>query len=138
MYERLDQTFTAEECHRLVKLSRTIPIDHSAGAYDTTPPDRTIAVYQPVLGDVFPGTWTNAMLVILLPGMMIPKHTDGQPEHWRRHVVLQTNDSVWVYHDGQFQQLDRGGVYQMDPMKPHGALNWGGDPRIHLFVDVMR
>lgn len=137
-YERVpDVTLPPDVCHQLVRRARDLPRDCSVGAYQTSPSDRTIALYAPVLSHVFPGRWVYANLIRLLPGMTIPYHTDGEPQFRRRHLVLQTNDMVWVFHDGGFQQLDLGGVYRMDPTKPHGAVNWGAEERIHLFVDTL-
>ena len=52
-------------------------------------------------------------------------------------MILQTNNLVWTIHGGTWQQLALGGVYRMDPMVAHGAVNWGPDPRIHPFIDRM-
>ena len=137
MYEPLALTISSEECHRLIKAGGSLI--HKAGSghpYHTTPSDDTIALYEPLLGDRFTGAWLYAQLVILFPGGALTQHTDGQLGRSRRHLVLQTNPHVWIFHDGAWQQLPLGGVYSMDPTKPHGAVNWGHAPRVHLLMDV--
>lgn len=86
-----------------------------------------------------PGDWANAMIVHLQPAAYIPLHKDIPLEEGleRYHLVLQTNNDCWNFHDGVWQQLELGGVYVMDPLQKHGSLNWGTTQRIHLVVDVV-
>lgn len=74
----------------------------------------------------------------LKPDGHIPFHSDRIEDYHpnRYHIVLQTNPHCWVYHDGVWQQLNRGGIYFMDPSKEHAALNFGSTIRLHLVVDV--
>jgi hypothetical protein len=132
-------TLPAEECHELLRAAVHLGLAPVASEnYKQTSPSETKAFFQPHIGARFPGEWEMAFMVILFPGMSIPVHTDGIPEIFRRHVVLQTNDKVWCHHDGDWQQLPLGTAWSMDPMRPHGAVNWGKDPRIHLLIDIRR
>lgn len=78
------------------------------------------------------------MLMGIKPCGHIPFHTDRMDEQWqsRYHIVLQTNPQSWTYHDGTWQQLNMGGIYQMDPRKEHAAINLGSTVRLHLVVDL--
>jgi hypothetical protein len=75
-------------------------------------------------------------LVGLLPSQQIAAHADAPIQGVRYHIPLQVNDGCWSFHDGVWQQLKLGVVYQMDPTKPHGAVNWGETIRLHLMIDV--
>jgi hypothetical protein len=77
-------------------------------------------------------------LVGLLPGQQIPLHVDARAEcpGVRHHVPIQTNDGCWTFSVGDWQQLEIGRVYTMDPTEPHGAVNWGSTIRLHLLIDV--
>ena len=55
----------------------------------------------------------------------------------RFHLVIQTNPDCWMLHDGQWQQLEPGGIYTLDPLIPHASVNWGNEPRVHFVVDVL-
>lgn len=78
----------------------------------------------------------HARLVLLLPSQQIVEHVDPPIAGARYHVPLQSDAHCWVLHAGTWQQLTVGWVYSMDPSKPHGAVNWGPSPRVHLMVDV--
>lgn len=80
--------------------------------------------------------WTFADLVILYPQGTLQKHTDGFDNKLRRHIPIQTNPDAWCYSDGTWEHLSLGNVYVLNPRKPHGAINWGTEPRIHLFFDI--
>lgn len=90
----------------------------------------------PELASVLPGTWATAMLAIVHKGGNIPVHRDAL-EGVRHHLVLQTNDRCWNYHDGDWQQLELGGIYTVDPSKEHASINFGDSLRVHLVVDVI-
>lgn len=84
-----------------------------------------------------------AMVVGIRPGGYIPFHVDDPaaenaiPERLeRRHVVLATNPQCWNFHGGTWQQLERGGVYRMDPYVEHASINLGQTMRLHLVVDL--
>ncbi len=83
------------------------------------------------------GQWVHGQVLVLFTQQLLKCHVDnGMDGIVRRHVVLQTNPDAWTYHDGDWQHLKRGGVYAVDPTLPHGAVNFGQTPRVHLFYDV--
>lgn len=93
------------------------------------------------IGDLegsFPGVWAYSMLVIIRPGGHIRMHKDLKQAEGlvRYHLVLATNDKCWNHHDGDWQQLQLGGIYAIDETKEHASINWGETPRVHLVVDV--
>lgn len=92
---------------------------------------------RPLVDDCFPGDWAFTMLVKLEQGNTIPPHCDKPLAAGivRRHLVIATDPSSWCMHGGEWQQLDAGGIYLMDPQYIHAAINWGVTPRIHLVVD---
>ena len=55
----------------------------------------------------------------------------------RYNVVLQTNQRCWNFHDGDWQQLELGGIYTMDASKEHASINWGDTERVHLVLDIV-
>lgn len=82
--------------------------------------------------------------VYLGPSQQIVKHTDvveGGPVT-RYHIPILTNDGCWCYHESPhehtngWKRLYANQLYQMDPTQPHGAVNWGSEPRVHLLIDV--
>jgi hypothetical protein len=76
-------------------------------------------------------------VVALYPSSQIVAHADAYSAKQRRyHIPLQINSGCWVFHDGDWQQLQLGKVYQMDPTKVHGAVNWGATLRLHLLLDT--
>ena len=83
-----------------------------------------------------PGAWTQVRLVGLWPSQQIPRHADAPISGQRFHVPLYLNDQCWVFSAGVWQQLREGWIYEMDPTKPHGAVNWGDTIRLHLMIDV--
>lgn len=121
----------------LAELAPRLEPKRSAEGYATTDRERTRALFAPLLGDVFPGEWHHCALAIIWPNGTIPPHEDGASEFRQRFMlVLQSNPGSWVWHDGDWQQLEEGGIYTADPSKTHAALNWGSEPRIHFVVDV--
>ena len=78
----------------------------------------------------------HARIVALYPSCQLVKHCDPPIRGQRHHMPLVLNDGCWVYHDGTWQQLEVGHLYQMDQTKPHGAVNWGDEVRLHLMIDV--
>lgn len=93
----------------------------------------------PELADVLPGDWYRSMLVMIRPGGNIRMHKDV-PEAdglTRYHLVLATNDDCWNYHDGDWQQLELGGIYTVDHTRQHASINFGESMRVHLVVDVV-
>ena len=96
---------------------------------------KTIELVQPLLAPMFPGNWTRSSVVSLYPSQQIVAHCDPPIQGVRHHIPLDLNDGCWVYHDSTWQKLEVGRVYQMDPTKPHGAVNWGATTRLHLIID---
>lgn len=97
--------------------------------------------FQTRLSMFVPKVWEMSMLTAVKAlGGTLSFHLDefNTKSHVRYHVVLQSNPRCWVHHDGEFQLLEVGGVYTMDPTKYHAAVNWGETDRIHLVVDVER
>lgn len=106
--------------------------------YGTTV-DHFVAVregFSADLQDALPGVWASSMLVVIRPEGHIRKHTDILDKGERYHLVLQTNEDCWNYHDGDWQQLEAGGIYTVDQSKQHFSINMGHELRIHLVVDL--
>lgn len=78
----------------------------------------------------------RAAVVALYPSAQLVGHTDPPVPNERYHVPLDMNEGCWVFSDGVWQQLAVGHVYQMDPTKVHGAVNWGASVRLHLMLDT--
>lgn len=95
-------------------------------------------VYQCEVSGLLSGRWVYAMVVVLSPGGYLPPHCDGAPPAGvtRYHLVLQTNDDAWCYHDRGWERLSVGYIYRLDATKRHGAVNWGEVDRIHLVMDI--
>ncbi len=114
------------------------PVESELG-YATTDRDITLCVYREALGDVFKGEWMDCKLAIVWPYGCIHPHADILPaDRERFFLVLQTNPDSWCLHDGQWQQLEEGGIYSVDPSKVHAAVNLGTELRINFVVDVRR
>lgn len=113
----------------------------SEQGYCTTDRDETTTIYRSHLEQLFSGEWTKCFLAIIWPNGTIPPHVDGdsiREGSQRYQVVLQSNPDSWVLHDGDWQQLEEGGIYTMRPELRHASVNWGNEPRINLIVDVTR
>lgn len=96
-----------------------------------------IEAFRPKVITALAGEWRNALITQVLPNGCIPPHHDVPPEGSNRyHLVLETNPLCWVMHGGEWQQLEQGGIYRMDPGVTHAAVNWGAMPRTHLVVDI--
>lgn len=95
-------------------------------------------LYKPDLPEAFQGEWLYAMLTVVHPNGTLPPHSDGAlPSGIHRfHIVLQTNLDAWCLHDGKWEQLEEGYVYELDATKRHGAINWGAEDRVHLVMDI--
>lgn len=136
MYTQIGVYPGASRLHDLVP---QLSPQKSAQGYGTTESARTIALFQPYLAAVFPGVWTYAICAVIWANGSIPPHQDGDTvrEHsTRHHLVISTNPHAWTWHGGTWQQLGQDGIYQMDPLEMHAAINWGSTPRIHLVVDT--
>ena len=122
---------------RLRGLTGVLDLAPGPGGSRMSDYDQTSQIYQPELEDDFPG-WIRSTVIALYPGAQIPSHVDVpiRPNLTCWHIPLQINSGCWAFHDGHWQQLLLGRVYQMDPTKPHGAGNWGDTVRLHLIVDT--
>ena len=116
-------------------------VDQSATGYGSTSDQHELVreAFYPDVGHLFPGAWPYSMVVTLAPNGTLPPHKDGPLKTGcqRYHLVLQTNENVWQLHDGDWQQLEAGGIYELDQTKIHAAVNWGDKARVHLVMDVM-
>lgn len=136
MYSKLaqfngDLVELAERAHAL-SLKPTLPL-----LYQTTEPIQTEAIYKPLLKDTFPGQWQKCFLSIVWPNGSIMAHADiERKDRIRRHLVIKTNPDCWCMHDGNCQQLEAGGIYEMDEKLTHAAMNWGNDIRMHFVIDI--
>lgn len=103
-----------------------------------TPDLKTRSVFGSSLDAVFPPDPRWITVVSLLPSQQIVAHRDPAlpPGVIRYHVPLQTNEHCWSMHEGEWQQLEVGGIYTMTPEGWHGAVNWGSVVRLHLLVDA--
>lgn len=139
MYERLPDSlaFWPSFVDDLLQARRPLDIEPGPGGTRMSDSALTIRIYGPLLKATFPGQWTYAALVAIYPGAQIQSHVDAPVIGTRYHIPLQLNDGCWVFHDGTWQQLTVGAVYTMDPTKPHGAVNWGPNLRLHLLLDVL-
>lgn len=104
-------------------------------ATDTSQEALIEELFRPHLELVFPGNWGKLMIVRLLPNGHLPVHSDGPIAGKWHHLVLQNNEHCWNYHDGNWQQLEVGYIYQMDATLPHGSINWGDKPRVHFLIE---
>lgn len=121
--------------HRALKIEKQA----SSTGYEATS-DQTALLYEAFKDDLsqFPGPWEFSMIVLVNTHGHLPVHADGaMPAGVRRyHLVLQTNPRCWYFHDGEWERLEAGGIYELDPTRDHGAINWGPEPRIHLVIDT--
>lgn len=120
-------------------VSRLSPSKGGTG-YTCTPPPATAELYRPLLAAVFPGDWTRSFLAVIWPnGSIMPHAKDGEviaDGSIRYHLVLKTNEHCWSMHDGGWQQLEEGRIYEFDPRLVHASINWGSAWRIHFVVDI--
>jgi hypothetical protein len=141
MYERVGNYDGKIPLQELASRIASFDVAWAPDGHGTTT-DHLIAVRDAFcadLADALPGEWAYSMLVALQPnGGSIPLHRD-LPQRaglLRHHLVLQTNPACWNFHGGDWQQLELGGIYTVDPMVEHASINWGDTQRIHLVIDV--
>lgn len=91
-------------------------------------------------GSLLPGEWREALLIGMKPGSLVPLHVDAlyKEPTTRTHVVLSTNPDCWSLHDGVWQQLEEGTLWEMDQTLPHASVNLGKTIRWHLVVDTLK
>src|SRR3990167_1819618 len=123
---------------QLAALSGAFDFAWIASGYGVTSNSKALRdAYADDLADVFPGEWADAMLVVIRPGGNIRVHKDVMLRDGieRHHLVLQTNDLCYSLHGGDWQQLEPGGIYTMEPGVDHASINFGDLPRVHLVID---
>ena len=100
--------------------------------------------------DAFPGNVVKAHISRLGAGMSLNVHRDGlrkgdvkQPQFQlfnrtlRIHVVLQSNDTSWIYAERQFYRMRPGECWMLNNLKYHSALNADDAvDRYHVIFDV--
>jgi hypothetical protein len=129
MYERVGTYEGSTPLQELANRFLQFDVAWSPSDYGTTVEHHTLIrdAYRAELADVLPGEWFRSMLVLIRPGGNIRMHKDV-PEGdglTRCHLVLQTNDRCWNYHDGDWQQLELGGIYTVDLTREHASINFG-------------
>lgn len=132
MYEALDQRLTEAQTLALAALVRTHDLTPGPGGARMLPLDP--GLLQALL-DLPP--LHAAWLIALGPTQQIPAHTDPPLPGPRLHIPLETSPDCWTFSAGQWQQLDVGRMYRMDPTVVHGAVNWGPTRRVHLMLDLL-
>lgn len=133
MYQITDAALALDQLAAFDRLIGKADLKPGPGGSHMAPVDQ-IAV-RAVLQGLLAGEWSQAMWVLLMPSAQIVAHTDRGALGLRTHIPLRQNASCWCFHDGVWQQLDRGQVYTMDAHRPHGAVNWGTTPRVHLMLE---
>ena len=138
MYREACPPLSAERVASLRALVDRLDIKPGPGGSRISDYAATQALYAPVLGDVFPGRWTRAMMVALYPSSQLVAHCDPSILPCIRYrLPLQLNDGCWVFSAGVWVQLQLGHIYAMHPHELHGAVNWGPTLRLHLAVDCV-
>jgi len=122
-----------DEVARIRDLVRSVDLAPGPGGSRITPVPETL--WAALINQLQMGNYGSVALVALYPSSQLVQHSDPPIRGVRTHVPLDVNPDCWVFHDGTWQQLQRGHAYQMDPTKPHGAVNWGHRVRVHLMLD---
>lgn len=138
----LVDTYSGERSlNYLATLATTLQLQESLTGYEATSNDTEAVrrLFQPHLKHLLDGQWQFAMVVVVKLQGHLPVHRDGALPNGtkRHHLVLQTNPRYWDFVDGQWLQLKQGGIYEFDPTKEHGAINWGAEAGIRLVVDIV-
>lgn len=135
MYVEQPWRLSLETTVALRRATQGVDISPGPGGSRITPCGEATAVCRSLLPELG-GNWTGCALVALYPTSQIPAHTDPPITGRRYHLPLIVNEGCWSWHDGAWQVLRVGRVYQMDPTQPRGAVNWGAATRLHLIVDT--
>lgn len=136
MYHRVGTYEGRTTLQELAERAGQFDVAWESAGYGTTAGQARNA--YPELATVLPGEWVSSMLVIVRKGGNIPMHRDAGEGSERYHLVLATNDRCWNFHDGDWQQLELGGIYTVDPTREHASINFGDSMRVHLVADVAR
>jgi hypothetical protein len=135
MYQSLPLHLSPEQLDRFRQLATCVDLSPGPGGSRMSPPYETDTVFRPELQAILPGSYLYVTVVALYPGAQIQAHVDAPVHGVRHHIPLVLNDDCWVFSAGDWQQLDEGQIYVMNPTVPHGSLNWGATRRLHLLVD---
>lgn len=147
-YARQPMTLTPDVCHGMVQLVETrlfYPPSTNGGEaepggehYRLSGDSEIRPLFEGLpLKDVFP-PWVYIDLLTIYPKGFVHLHTDTSRGWIRWHVVLQTNPDAWCFAGGVWSHLPLGTTWTVDTTAPHGSVNWGSEPRIHLIFDVER
>ena len=123
-YHEQPDRLTPDQVTAFLALSTRMDLSPGPGGSRMTPVD---------VSATFPGS--RSMFVALYPSAQLVAHRDPPITGTRVHYPLQVNDGCWVFHEGDWRQLEIGHGYAMDPTGLHGAVNWGSELRLHLMVD---
>ena len=146
-YQRQPTTLTPVACQELVHIAETLYFPPSTSGGNAEPggehyrlsgDSEVRPLFEPVLEGLFPGPWVYVDLLTIYPKGWVHLHTDTSHGRIRWHVVLQTNPDAWVFSGGVWAHLPVGTVWTVDTEEPHGSVNWGREPRLHLIFDVER
>ena len=151
MYHAIGQLLDQEACDLMVRVGihklgvpRNGVGPEGRVGYHSTDPDATLEAFQSTQDllrrkPIVDGEWVTARLLTVFPSSLLNLHADRGVDHLTRyHVVIETNPDAWVYHGSQWQQLELGVLYRMDPQMQHASVNFGKTPRTHLFFDVFK
>jgi len=86
------------------------------------------------------GYFPRVMLANMLPGSVIPDHTDGSTRGWiahKIHIPLITNNKALFFVKGVTYQFVAGDIYEVNNGAMHGACNYGNTKRIHLIFEYL-
>lgn len=89
----------------------------------------------------FPGLpTTHRMLSIVMPGQKIAAHDDVQADNWlgRVHVPLQTNPNAIMNIGDESFNMKLNNAYLINTEIIHSLANYGSEPRVHLFWDIIK
>ncbi len=91
-----------------------------------------------LIAEHFPGGRQGFTLVsLVVPGQVIPEHTDHNGNcHNRIHVPLTTDERCVFVTEGAEHHMVCGFAYLIDPTLPHGVIHRGVQDRIHLMFNV--
>jgi len=145
-YQLMRQTLDPALCQELVERVETTlyyPPSTSGGEaepggehYRLSGDAEVRPLFEPRLTDRFPGPWVYVDLITIYPKGWVHLHTDTSHGRVRWHLVLQTNPDAWCFAGGVWSHLPAGTVWTIDTEEPHGSVNWGREPRLHLIFDV--
>lgn len=137
MYHLQPLHLSPEQVEALLAVSRTLDLAPGPNGSRMSDYTETTAIFRGATFNPLPGRIQLATFVALYPSSQIVAHCDPPIQGRRHHFPLLLNPHSWVFHAGEWQQLEIGRVYQMDPSELHGAVNWGDSMRLHLILDVL-